>query len=165
MSIVPPSICHEMMGPDAMILVFWMLSGKESACQCRRHRRYRFSSWVEKISEGGHGNALQYSRLENSMDRGTWWAIVHGVGKSWTWQSMDAKILFYILFYCGLLQDIVYSSLTLLMIHSVCATSHPLILNSPSLPPPCPLPLSNPNSVLWVCESFCFVSMFLCALL
>ena len=27
-SIVPPSICHEVMGPDAMILVFWMLSFK-----------------------------------------------------------------------------------------------------------------------------------------
>ena len=27
----------------------------------------------------GNGNPLQYSCLENSMDRGTWWAIVHGV--------------------------------------------------------------------------------------
>ena len=26
-----------------------------------------------------NGNALQYSCLENSMDRGAWWAIVHGV--------------------------------------------------------------------------------------
>ena len=32
----------------------------------------------------GNGNSLQYSCLENSMDRGTWWAIVHGVAKSWT---------------------------------------------------------------------------------
>ena len=32
----------------------------------------------------GNGNPLQYSDLENSMDRGAWWAIVHGVGKSWT---------------------------------------------------------------------------------
>ena len=31
-----------------------------------------------------NGNALQYSCLENSMDEGTWWAIVHGVTKSWT---------------------------------------------------------------------------------
>ena len=29
----------------------------------------------------------QYSCLENSMDRGAWWAIVHGVVKSWTWLS------------------------------------------------------------------------------
>jgi len=27
----------------------------------------------------GNGNLLQYSCLENSMDRGTWWAAVHGV--------------------------------------------------------------------------------------
>ena len=32
----------------------------------------------------GHGNPLQYSCLENSMDRGAWWAIVHGVAKNWT---------------------------------------------------------------------------------
>ena len=32
----------------------------------------------------GHGNPFQYSRLENSMDRGAWWAAVHGVGKSQT---------------------------------------------------------------------------------
>ena len=39
---------------------------------------------------GGHGNPLQYSCLENPMDRGAstdrgaWWAIVHRVAKSWT---------------------------------------------------------------------------------
>ena len=32
----------------------------------------------------GNGNPLQYSFLENSMDRGTWQATVHGVTKSWT---------------------------------------------------------------------------------
>ena len=30
----------------------------------------------------GNGNLLQYSCLENSMDRGAWWATVHGVTKS-----------------------------------------------------------------------------------
>ena len=40
---------------------------------------------------GRHGrgrekrNPLQYSCLENPMDRGAWWATVHGVAKSWTW--------------------------------------------------------------------------------
>ena len=33
---------------------------------------------------GGHGNPLQYSRLGNPMDRGTWWATVHGITKSQT---------------------------------------------------------------------------------
>ena len=37
------------------------------------------------ISPGGaHGNPLQYSRLENLMDRGSWLATVHGVAKSRT---------------------------------------------------------------------------------
>ena len=31
---------------------------------------------------GGHGNPLQYSCLENPMDRGAWQATVHGVTKS-----------------------------------------------------------------------------------
>ena len=34
-----------------------------------------------KSPGGGHGNPLQYSCLENSMDRGAWQAIVHGVAK------------------------------------------------------------------------------------
>ena len=32
----------------------------------------------------GNGNPLQYSYLENPMDRGAWKARVHGVTKSWT---------------------------------------------------------------------------------
>ena len=33
---------------------------------------------------GGQGNPLQYSCLENPMDRGAWWTTVHGVAKSQT---------------------------------------------------------------------------------
>ena len=33
----------------------------------------------------GNGNPLQYSCLENPMDRGVWWATVHRIAKSWTW--------------------------------------------------------------------------------
>ena len=33
---------------------------------------------------GGHGNPLQYSCLENPMDRGAWWATVHRITKSQT---------------------------------------------------------------------------------
>ena len=32
----------------------------------------------------GNGNPLQYSCLENPMDRGAWWAVVHGVAKTRT---------------------------------------------------------------------------------
>ena len=35
----------------------------------------------------GDGTPLQYSCLENPMDRGAWWAAVHGVVMSWTWMS------------------------------------------------------------------------------
>ena len=33
---------------------------------------------------GGYGNPLQYSCLDNPMDRGAWWATVHRVTKNWT---------------------------------------------------------------------------------
>ena len=36
---------------------------------------------------GGHGNPLQYSCLENPLDRGAWWATVHTVARSRTWLS------------------------------------------------------------------------------
>ena len=52
-------------------------SGSESACQLRRHGSGSFPG-VE------NGNPLQYSCLENPMNRGAWWATVHGVTKSWT---------------------------------------------------------------------------------
>ena len=32
----------------------------------------------------GDGSPLKYSCLENPMDKGAWWAIVHGFAKSWT---------------------------------------------------------------------------------
>ena len=38
----------------------------------------------ERPPGGGNGNPLQRSCLENPKDRGTWWATVHGVAKSWT---------------------------------------------------------------------------------
>ena len=46
-------------------------------------------TWVSSLggedSPGeGNGNPLQYFCLEKPMDRGTWWATVHGVAKSQT---------------------------------------------------------------------------------
>ena len=37
---------------------------------------------LRQSSGVGNGNPFQYSCLENSMDRGTWWATIHGVGES-----------------------------------------------------------------------------------
>ena len=39
---------------------------------------------LERSPKKGHGNPLRYSGLENSKDRGAWWATVHGVAKSLT---------------------------------------------------------------------------------
>ena len=39
--------------------------------------------WVGKIPGGENGNPVQYSCLENAMDRGVWRATVRGVAKSW----------------------------------------------------------------------------------
>ena len=44
----------------------------------------------------GNGNPLQYSCLENSMDKGAWWATVHGIAKSQTWLSMHTHMNLYI---------------------------------------------------------------------
>ena len=60
-------------------------NGKKPICQCRRHKRYGFNPWGRKISwRGEHGNPLQYPYLENPMDGGAWWALVHRIPKSWT---------------------------------------------------------------------------------
>jgi len=39
---------------------------------------------LERSPGGQNGNPLQYSFLENPMDRGAWQSTVHGVAKSWT---------------------------------------------------------------------------------
>ena len=50
-----------------------------------RCKRNRFDPWVGKIPWRRHGNPLQYSCLENPMDRGAWRAADHGVAQNWTW--------------------------------------------------------------------------------
>ena len=46
----------------------------------------------ERSPGGGNGTPLQYSCLENPMDRGAWWATVHGVIKSQTRLSMSMNV-------------------------------------------------------------------------
>ena len=57
--------------------LLWWLSGEESACNAGD----TVSFPVGKIPWGRKWHPLQYSCLENPMDRGTWWAIVHKVTK------------------------------------------------------------------------------------
>ena len=53
-------------------------SGKEPSCQCRKHKSQGFDSWVGKFPWRRSWQPLQYSCLENPMDRGAWWATVYG---------------------------------------------------------------------------------------
>ena len=57
-------------------------SGKESACNAGDTGDVCLIPWSERSPGGVHGTPLQYSCLENPMDRGDWKAIVHRVIKS-----------------------------------------------------------------------------------
>ena len=53
--------------------------GKESVCSAGDAGLIPVSG---RSPGGGYGSPLQYSCLENPMDRGAWWATVHRVAKS-----------------------------------------------------------------------------------
>ena len=72
MNFIKPNVCEVLGFPDGAI-------GKEPTCQCRRHKILRGRS-----PGGGHGSLLQYSCLENPMNRGAWQVAVHRVAKSQT---------------------------------------------------------------------------------
>ena len=65
------------------------LVGKESACNAGDLGL--IPGW-ERSSGKGNGNPLQYSCLENPMDRGAWKATVHGVTRSWIRLSGSLKV-------------------------------------------------------------------------
>ena len=71
------------------------IRGEEPSSQYRRHKRHGFNPWVGKIPGRRHGNPLQYSSLENPMDREAWWATVQRVTQNWTqlnWLSMQTHV-------------------------------------------------------------------------
>jgi len=59
----------------------WGLDDKESACNAGDPCSI---PGLGRSPGEGNGNPLQFSSLENSIDRGAWWATVHGVAESWT---------------------------------------------------------------------------------
>ena len=70
-------------------------SGKEPTCQCRRHKRRGFDPGSGRSPGAARGNPLQYSCLENRVDRGASQATVHGVTKSQTqlkWLSTHTHV-------------------------------------------------------------------------
>ena len=100
---------------DMMLVVLGSPSdagSKEPSCQCSRRKRCRFDPWVGKISWRRVSSPLQYSCLENPMDRRAWQAIVHRVAKSWTllkWLSMHSCWLSCISFCIKLLSSAFFS--------------------------------------------------------
>ena len=67
----------------------WQLSSKASICNARDAGDWGLIPGWEGSPGGGHGNPLQYSCLENPMDRVAWWATVHRIAKSRAPLSMD----------------------------------------------------------------------------
>jgi len=65
----------------------WQIDGEREETV----RHFIFEGLQNHCREG-NGNPLQYSCLENSMDRGAWWAVVHGVAKNQTRLSNQQKI-------------------------------------------------------------------------
>ena len=61
--------------------------GKDLSTHCTKENTWNagdtgFIPELERSPGEGNGNSLQYSCLGNPMDRGAWWAAVHGVAKS-----------------------------------------------------------------------------------
>ena len=64
---------------DMNLSKLWEIVGKESACSMGDPGSA--PGWARFAGEG-NGHPLQYCCLENPMDRGAWWDIIHGVTKS-----------------------------------------------------------------------------------
>ena len=67
--------------------------GKESACNAGDTGDEGLIPGWGRFPGEGNGNPLQYPCLENSVDRGTWWATVHRVANSWKQLSDGALAL------------------------------------------------------------------------
>ena len=70
--------------PQLFNTLSMFLTGKESACNAGDPGSIPRSG---RSPGEGIDNSLQYTCLENCMDREAWWATVHEVAKSWTWLS------------------------------------------------------------------------------
>ena len=63
---------------------FYSSAGKESSCNARDSGDAGLISELGRSTGVENGNPLQYSCLENPMDRGAWWATVYRVAESRT---------------------------------------------------------------------------------
>ena len=65
---------------------------KNSPANAQDSRDSGLLSGSGKSPEVGNGNPLQYSCLENPMDRRAWWAPVHGIAQNLTWLSGRSRV-------------------------------------------------------------------------
>ena len=102
--------------------------GKESAGNAGEWNSFPGSG---RSPRGGNGNPLQYSYLENPMNRGAWWATDHGIAKSWTGLSNS-------------------HTHTCTYTHTyTCTHTHTHVYINPSLPTYCP-PVINRKFVFYI---------------
>ena len=83
LNVFAPSLCIQM-NPQTLLqqnVTISLILKWRIHLQCRG---CRFDPWVARQSRGGNGNPFRYSCLGNPIDRGAWWATVHGVSKSQT---------------------------------------------------------------------------------
>ena len=73
-------------------------SSKESSCQSGRHKRCGFDLGLGRSPGVGNIYSLLHSCLENSMDRGAWWATVHVAER--VIHDLVAKPLFFFFAFC-----------------------------------------------------------------
>ena len=84
-SISPSPLCHS----HSDLFVFLGREGASLVAQGVNNLPAMQETWVQSLSledspGGGNGYPLQYSCLENPMDRGDCWATVYGVAKRWS---------------------------------------------------------------------------------
>ena len=92
----------------------------------------------------GNGNPLQYSCLESPMDRGAWWAAVHGVTQSWTrlkWLSSSSSM--------PLLARITFDCIWQTYLILLTKTTEVQVRTSTAVPGSC----ENPRPLLLVCST------------
>ena len=121
---------------DSIVYMCSSSDGKASACNAGDLGSIPGSG---RSPGEGNGNPLQYSCLENSMDRGAWQATVHRVAESDRTERLTRMyILFHVHFHSGLSKGIAYNSLwyTGRPFFCVYTSLHLLILNFQSNPLP-----------------------------